>query len=295
MKKTINSEVKIGIIVVAAISVFIWGLNYLKGVNLFNPTNHYYVQYTNINGLVKSSPVNLDGFQVGLVRDIEYQYNNPGNLIVNLDLNNKLRLPVGTKAVIQSALIGNPTVVLKLGPKDAPLMKAGDTLIAEVEPGMLDQLNNGILSDIQRLVQRTDSLLAGVESIINNGDIEKSLSSIQKTSSELSQISVKLNRSMDELPVILNQVEDLTTTFTKAGEKIQTLDVASINKTLKHFEEVSGKLTSPDNSLGLMLNDKSLYMNLSNTASSADNLLLDLKQNPKRYVHFSIFGPRIKK
>jgi phospholipid/cholesterol/gamma-HCH transport system substrate-binding protein len=292
MKSFLKSEVKIGLIVLSAVAVLIWGLNYLKGSNLFNPTNHYYVEYTNINGLVKSSPVNLDGYQVGLVRDIQYQYNNPGHILVDLDLDNKLVIPKGTKAVIESALIGNPSVVLQFNSASSEYLKSGDTLFAEVAPSMLDQLNNGVLADIQHMVRRTDSLLTSVETLINNGELSSSLSSIAKTSKELSSMSVKLNKSMDKLPGILDNVETMTKTFTQAGDKINQLDIASINKTLKHFEEVSSRLTSPENSLGLLLSDKQLYQNLTTTTSNANALLLDLKASPKRYVHFSLFGSK---
>jgi phospholipid/cholesterol/gamma-HCH transport system substrate-binding protein len=292
MKLKFNSEAKIGLIVVAAMAIFFWGLNFLKGINIFNPTNHYYVEYTNVNGLVKSSPVNLNGFQVGLVRDIRYEYDNPGHLIVDLDLDNELKIPKGTKASIQTALLGNPTVVLKLGESAQGFFNSGDTLMPEIEPGLIDQLNNGVLADVQRLVRRTDSLIANVEILVNNGNLANSLSSIEKTSRELSLMSVKLNRSMDKLPGILDNVKDMTSTFTDVGKKIQQIDIESINRTLKHFEEVSASLTSTDNSMGLLLNDKTLYQNLTNTASSANNLLLDLKTNPKRYVHFSLFGSK---
>jgi len=299
MKTNFKSEAKIGLIVIAAFAIFVWGLNYLKGVNLLNPTNHYYVNFTRVDGLVKSSPVMLDGYQVGLVRDIDYQYDNPGHIIIDLDLNTKLRLPVGSKAIIQSALIGNPTVVLKLGNPTAKILESGDTLAADRIPGIMDQLQTGVLADVRHMVQRTDSLLASVETLVNNGSLNHSLTSIEKTSKELSQLSVKLNKSMDKLPNILDNVSAMTAQFSAAGTKINQIDVASLNKTLTQLENITLKLNSTDNSMGLLLNDKSLYQNLSSatfnlstTATSANNLLLDLKASPKRYVHFSLFGPK---
>ncbi len=299
MKTNFKSEAKIGIIVLAAFAIFVWGLNYLKGVNLLKPTNQYYVNYTQIDGLVKSSPVMLDGFQVGLVRDIRYQYNNPGHIIIELDLNTKLRLPQGSKAIIKSALIGNPTVVLQLGAPTAKLLTSGDTLLAERNPGLMDKMQEGILADVQHVIQRTDSLLASVETLVNNGSLHQSLTSIEKTSLELSELSVKLNNSMDKLPNILDNVSTMTAEFSAAGTKINQIDVASLNKTLTQLENITLKLNSTENSMGLLLNDKSLYQNLSSatlnlgtTASSANALLLDLKASPKRYVHFSLFGPK---
>lgn len=299
MKMNFKSEAKIGLIVLAAFAVFIWGLNYLKGVNLLSPTNHFYVTYTQIDGLVKSSPVMLDGYQVGLVRDIEYQYDRPGNIVIDLDLDTKLQLPTGSTAIIQSAMIGNPTVVLKLGPTNAKMLASGDTLIGERIPGIMDQLQQGVLADVQHMIRRTDSLLASVETLVNNGSLNHSLTSIEKTSKELSLLSSKLNKSMDKLPGILDNVENMTDQFSAAGAKINQIDVASLNKTLNQLENITLKLNSTDNSMGLLLNDKSLYQNLNTatfnlgtTANSANALLLDLKASPKRYVHFSLFGSK---
>ncbi|MCE5174789.1 MAG: MlaD family protein [Bacteroidales bacterium] len=293
MKSEIKSEAKIGLIVILTFSIFVWGLNYLKGVNLLSPSNHFYVTYNKIDGLVKSSPVNLDGYQVGLVRDIQYQYDNPGHILVDLDLNSKLRLPKGTKAIIKSEMLGNPTIVLELGPQNAEMLQSGDTLIAENTPGMMDQLSDGLLTDMRNMIHRTDSLVASIDVLVSNGSLDKSLTSIEKTTKELEQISAKLNHSMDkQIPSILNNVETLTAKFSDAGTKINQLDFASLNKTINQLENLSVKLNSPDNSMGLLLNDQSLYLNLSNTAQSANTLLLDLKERPKRYVHFSIFGSK---
>jgi len=293
MKQKIKSEAKIGLIVILASAIFVWGLNYLKGVNLLNPSNHFFVSYNQVDGLVKSSPVNLDGYQVGLVRDIEYQYDNPGHIVVELDLNKNLRLPKGTKAIIKSEMLGNPQVVLVLGPQKSKKLESGDTLIAGRIPGMMDQLSNGLLTDVQKLIHRTDTLLASVEVLVSNGSLNKSLTSIEKTSKELEQISTKLNRSMDkEIPAILKNVEALTAKFSEAGTQVNQIDFASLNKTLNELETLSVKLNSPNNSMGLLLNDKSLYLNLNSTAQSANTLLLDLKERPKRYVHFSLFGSK---
>jgi len=293
VRSEIKSEAKIGLIVILTFSIFVWGLNYLKGVNLLSPSNHFYVTYQKIDGLVKSSPVNLDGYQVGLVRDIQYQYDNPGHILVDLDLNSKLHLPKGTKAIIKSEMLGNPTVILKLGPQNAKMLQSGDTLIAENTPRMMDQLSDGLLTDMRNMIHRTDSLVASINILVSNGSLDKSLTSIQKTTKELEQVSAKLNRSMDrQIPSILNNVETLTAKFSDAGTKIDQLDFASLNKTINQLENLSVKLNSPDNSMGLLLNDQSLYLNLSNTAQSANSLLLDLKERPKRYVHFSIFGSK---
>lgn len=292
MKMELKREAKIGITVIVAFAIFIWGLNYLKGINLLNPTNHFYASFNQVDGLAKSSPVMLDGYQVGLVREIEYQYNNPGHIVIDLDLNSKLRLPEGSKAIIKTEMVGAPKVVLELGQQRGKMLQNGDTLMSERVPGLMDQLSNGILPDFQRLVRRADSLLTSIDAIVSNGSLNNSLASIEKTSKQLQQISSKLNRSMNKIPSILNNVDSLTAKFSDAGTKINQIDIVSLNRTLNNIENLTVRLDSPDNSMGLLLNDKSLYLNLNKTAKSADSLLLDLKERPKRYVHFSLFGSK---
>lgn len=295
MRRLFTSEVKIGLTVVAALVVFFWGMNYLKGINLFKPTNYYYVNYSQVDGLVKSSPVMLDGFQVGLVRDIQYRYDQPGNILVTLSLNRKLRLPEGSSATIEGALMGNPAVTLNLGPLSAPLLEAGDSLTGLREPSLLDQLSNGLLAEVEALIQRTDSMVAGVETLLNNGSLANSLRSIEHSTGELERLTVSLNRTMDnDLPSILTNIDNLTGTFAQVGRQLNALDLhATLNKvdnTLEGLGNLTQRLNRTDNSLGLLLNTPGLYHNLDSTLISTNRLLLDLREHPKRYVHFSLFG-----
>lgn len=295
MRRLFTSEVKIGLTVVAALVVFFWGMNYLKGINLFKPTNYYYVNYSQVDGLVKSSPVMLDGFQVGLVRDIQYRYDQPGNILVTLSLNRKLRLPEGSSATIEGALMGNPAVTLNLGPRSAPILEIGDSLTGLREPNLLDQLSSGLLADVEALIQRTDSMVAGVETLLNNGSLANSLRSIEHSTGELERLTVSLNRTMDnDLPSILTNIDNLTGTFAQVGRQLNALDLhATLNKvdnTLEGLGNLTQRLNSTDNSLGLLLNTPGLYHNLDSTLISTNRLLLDLREHPKRYVHFSLFG-----
>ncbi len=295
LKKNTISEVKIGIIVIFAFAIFIWGLNFLKGVNLLNPRNYYVVSFEKIDGLVKSSPVMLDGFQVGLVRDIQYQYDKPGTILVYLDVNRKLKLPVGSQVFLTSALIGTPGIELKLGENSNSYIESNDTITGIKEEGLMDQLSNGLLASVQSLVTRADSLISGIETTIENGNLENSLASLETTSKNLELISGKLNKTIDkDIPVLLGNINTLSNEFSNVGRNINQLDLKG---TLSRFDmvmdqmgDISLKLNSNDNSLGLLLNDKSLYRNLSSTAESANMLLLNLKDEPSRYVHFSIFG-----
>lgn len=295
MKRLLSSEVKIGLTVVTALVVFFWGLNYLKGINLFKPTNYYYVTFTQVDGLVKSSPIMLDGFQVGLVRDIQYRYDQPGNLLVTLSLNRKLRLPEGSAATIESALVGNPTVKLTLGTASAALLEPGDSLIGLHQPGWLDQFSDGFMARISSLIERTDSLMASVETLLNNGSLANSLKSIERSTGELEQLTASLNHTVNhDLPGILTNVYDLTAEFTRLGQHLNTLDLHTtlghVDRTVQGLGDLTVRLNSTDNSLGLLLNTPGLYLNLDSTLTNTNRLLLDLREHPKRYVHFSLFG-----
>lgn len=295
MKRLLTSEVKIGLTVVAALVVFFWGLNYLKGINLFKPTNYYYVNYTQVDGLVKSSPVMLNGFQVGLVREINYRYDQPGNIVVTLSLNRQLRLPEGSIATIEGALMGNPVIKLDLGPRSGPLLQSGDSLIGNRQPGLLDQLSSGLLADVESLIQRTDSLVAGVETLLNNGSLANSLRAIERSTGELERLTVSLNRTVEkDIPTLLTNINNLTGEFTQVGRQLNTLDLkatlSKVDNTLDGLGELTLRLNSTDNSLGLLLNTPGLYNNLDSTLTSTNRLLLDLREHPKRYVHFSLFG-----
>lgn len=293
--KNVKSEIKIGFIVVVSMALFFWGLNFLKGVNLLKPSNYYIVTYTRINGLVKSSPVTLDGFQVGLVSDIEYQYDNPGHIKVTLDLNKKLRLPAGSSASIVGSLIGNPTIELTLGPSGSPFLSDGDSLMAVIKPGVMDQLSGGLLTSVQKMVNHTDSLITGVQTLVNNGSLANSLTSIEQSTHELKLMTTNLNKAVNnDLPGILLHVDQMTQEYSGFGKKLNQLDLngtlLKADRAIDGLNTLSTRLNSPDNSMGLLLNDKSLYLNLTSTASTANELLFDLKEHPKRYVHFSLFG-----
>jgi len=296
MKTKHQSEIKIGLIVVAAFLVFIWGINYLKGLNLLKRNVEYVVPFNRINGLVKSSPVILDGYQVGLVKDINYLYDQPGHIIVTLSLNRKLRLPLGTVATIESALIGNPTITLTLGPSGNPFLEEGDTLVAQLKPSFMETLSQGMMADVQTLIKRTDSVVGTIETLVANGDLEQSLSSLKQTTTNLSRLSDRLDQSLEkEFPSILHQINNMTLQYGELGTKLNQLDLtetkASLDHTLEGLENLTIQLNSTDNSLGLLLHDTTLYLNLNQTVSSANNLLIDLKEHPKRYVHFSLIGP----
>ncbi|HOH23990.1 MAG: MCE family protein [Bacteroidales bacterium] len=298
MKKfKLNKESRIGLTVIIAIALFVWGLNYLKGINLLKQAQRYYVVYNQIDGLVTSAPVMLDGFQVGLVKSIDYQYNSPGHILVELNLEKQLNLPVGTKAVLEPALVGNPNISLILGPGPR-LLAVGDTLTADRKADLMIMLEEELIPGIKDLIQRAGRVVSQLEAQLDEGgDLNKSLASVRKTSERLASASASLDLLLaNEIPSTIGNINSLSSNFNALGRELRTVDFAGIShrvdSTLLILQDVSLRLTRPDNSLGLLLNDTELYFNLNKTASSANELLLDLRERPKRYVHFSLFGSK---
>ena len=298
MKKfKLNKESRIGLTVIIAIALFVWGLNYLKGINLLKQAQRYYVVYNQIDGLVTSAPVMLDGFQVGLVKSIDYQYNSPGHILVELNLEKQLNLPAGTKAVLEPALVGNPNISLILGP-GPQLLAVGDTLTADRKADLMIMLEEELIPGIKDLIQRAGRVVSQLEAQLDEGgDLNKSLASVRKTSERLASASASLDLLLaNEIPSTIGNINSLSSNFNALGRELRTVDFAGIShrvdSTLLILQDVSLRLTRPDNSLGLLLNDTELYFNLNKTASSANELLLDLRERPKRYVHFSLFGSK---
>lgn len=298
MKKfKLNKESRIGLTVIIAIALFVWGLNYLKGINLLKQAQRYYVVYNQIDGLVTSAPVMLDGFQVGLVKSIDYQYNSPGHILVELNLEKQLNLPAGTKAVLEPALVGNPNISLILGP-GPQLLAVGDTLTADRKADLMIMLEEELIPGVKDLIQRAGRVVSQLEAQLDEGgDLNKSLASVRKTSERLASASASLDLLLaNEIPSAIGNIDSLSSNFNALGRELRTVDFAGlshrIDSTLLTLQDVSLRLTRPDNSLGLLLNDTELYFNLNKTASSANELLLDLRERPKRYVHFSLFGSK---
>lgn len=293
--KYFTKEVKIGIAGIVALFMLIYGINYLKGINIFKPSSYYYVKYSNINGLAKSSPVYADGFRIGTVRDIYYDYNNPGHVTVEVEMDTEMRIPKGSSAELVTEMLGTVKMNLLLVNNPRESYQVGDTI-----PG---ELNNGIMETITQKVMpmlpRIDSILISLNQILADPNIPATLKSVHKTAANLeiatAQLNVLMKRDIPQLTGKLNTIGD---NFIAISDNLKGIDYAStfqkIDATMSNLKAVTEKLNSKDNTIGLLLNDSSLYNNLNTTGANAATLLQDLKAHPKRYVHFSLFGKKEK-
>lgn len=299
-KKFFNREVRVGIMAVIAIFILYFGLNFLKGIDIFSPISYYYATYENIGGLVASSPVYVKGFKVGQVEKIQYDFSRNVAFVVKFSVSKDIKIPKGAKLELyDDGLMGGKALQLIYAPVAVAqnLYAPGDTVESQVGGGLMAQLSGSLLPKVESISTQADSLLRSVRVLIESKEIKNSLTSIEKTSADLAVSSAHLKMLMkNDMPRIVKDVNGLTGDFKEVSGNLKKIDFAatfaSINQTIANLNFITDQVKNPNGSIGLLLNDKELYNHLNNTASSADQLLIDLKQNPKRYVHFSLFGSK---
>lgn len=294
----ITKELKIGVWVILVIAATFFGVNYLKGINIFNPTNYYCLKFNRINGLVETNPVNVKGYKVGFVKEIIYDYENPSEeVVVILQVDEDMRIPVGSRAGLVSGLLGGATIELFLDTTrgEKPFYQVGDTIPSYIDDGVMNALSAELMPRIQSIIPQLDSLMASLQVIASDKAIEKSLSNIQVITTNLKGTTKKLDNMMGtEVPSLLNNANSLVTKFDKVGDGLSKVDfnktVNQLNTTMASIQKITDKINKGEGTLGLLLNDQSLYNNLNSTVGSANDLLVDLKSNPKRYVQFSLIN-----
>jgi len=291
--KYITKEVRIGIAGIIALCILVYGINYLKGINMFKPSSYFYVKFQNVNGLAKSSPVFADGVRVGIVRDIYYDYNQAENVIVEVELDTELRIPKGSSAELVSELMGGVRMNILLANNPREKYAVGDTIPGKLNNGMMESVA-ALMPQIEQMLPKLDSIMISLNNILNNQSIPATLHSVEKTAANLEvasgQLKVLMGRDIPQLTGKLNTIGD---NFITISGNLKEIDYAAtfkeIEQTLANVKMVTEKLNSKDNTV-----DPQLYNNLNATTANAASLLEDLKEHPKRYVHFSLFGKKDK-
>lgn len=307
--KFFTKEVKIALTAIVAAALLFFIINFFKGINLFSPTNHYVVRFDNVAGLTVSAPVYANGYPVGTVRSISYDYASRDRVMVDVELDDEMRIPAGTRAELASQMLGGVTMSLILGPNPADVLSPGDTVEGGVHQGAIEKLE-AMMPVIETMVPKIDSILTNINRLTGDPALAATLQNAAALTADLRTTTRQLNTLME------NDVPQLTAHLNKIGDNVETLSgnlaqvdvkgtVDNVNATLRDAQgfvqtmnsltqNLDSKMRADDNSLGLLLSDRQLYDNLNSTVRSADSLLIDLRQHPKRYVHFSLFGRKDK-
>ena len=295
--KFLTKEVQIALVAIVGIVVLFFGLSYLKGLSLFSNDNIYYIKFSNVGGLSASSPVYARGLRVGTVKALDFDFEEADEITAQIMLDQRLLLPAGTTATLESDMLGNIKINL-IFPEDLNVSKLaqGDTIVGAVNAGIMAQAAD-LLPSIKQMLPKIDSILVSLNTLASDPALANSLHNVDqitgnlKTSTrELNVLMAQLNHEVPGMMTRANTVLDNTSELTgKLNELDLAATMAKVDATLENVHEMTETLNSKKGTLGLLMNDPGLYDNLNMTMRSADSLLIDLRKHPKRYVHFSVF------
>ena len=299
--KYFTKEVKIALVAIAGVVVLFFGMNFLKGLNIFSSEDNYYVQFSDITGLSSSSPVYADGFKVGVVKDIIYDYSHTEGSKVLIGVDKQLRIPQGSSAEIVSDMLGNVKVNLLLANNPREKVAPGGLIKGMINDGAMGKLQD-MVPAVEKMLPKLDSIMTSLNAILADPAIRQSLYNVQAitdnlttSTAQLNTLMAGLNKNVPGMMAKANNVLDNTETLTA---NLAAVDVAStmrqVDQTIANVQQLTAKRNSNEGTLGLLMNDTQRYDNLNSTMRNADSLVIDLRQHPKRYVHFSVFGRKDK-
>lgn len=307
MKKIFNKEFKIGLFVIIAILILIFGIDYLKGINVFSPANFYYATYDNIQGLEVAAPVNINGYKVGQVREIEFDYKHPGKIKVLLAVNNDLNIPADSKAMIESTLLSGAYINLVVGGGSSQSLEKGGEIQGGMAPDLMASVSNTIMPAVDKIIPRIDELLANLNKITGDPALMTSIQRLDGITSDVNGITgnlygmtkgLKATMSSD-VPRIMHNVNSITygldTVTSNLGILSAQLKTLPLNATMDNVNELttnlskfSKQLNDKNSTSGMLMNDPELYHRLNTIAADVDSLIVDIKKNPKRYISIKL-------
>ena len=305
MKTKYSKELMIGLTVLITLLIIFFGIDYLKGVNVFKAANYYYASYTNVAGLAQSAPVTVNGYKVGLVREIQYEYDNPGHVKVELSLDRKLKVPAGSKAVLVTDMLGTSSIELQMS-DSKDFHNVGDKLTGVNATGLMDNVTKDIMPALSSMVPKIDSLLTAVTALVTDPSTVNAVKRLDNVMANLETSTRQLSVVMAQTPAIACDAKVTMTNVKEISQNLTSIsnDLAAATAELKKMpldstltnihnitaslDGVTRKLNSKDSSLGLLINDPTVYNNLAAATASLDSLLQDIKKNPKRYISIKL-------
>ena len=299
--KFLTKNVKIALTVLVGLILLYWGINYLKGINLLTPANRFYTEVESTEGLLQAAPVTVNGFQVGQVREINYDYAK-NKITVMLSLNKEMTVPEGSSLNMVTGLMGGASFVLNLG--HGPAMKTGSYIPTTDVPGLMDHVTENVLPMVTGMLPKVDSILGNVNGLTADPALAASLTRLDAITRQLQisaqQLTVLMNNLNRSVPGVMNNVNGITSNLSGASGDITELTTSlkqmpidetmtRLNTTLANLQALSDQLNDKNSSLGKIVNDRELYDNANHAIASLDSLLSDIKANPKRYINIKVF------
>lgn len=288
-----TKEVKIGITAILALAVIYTGFIFLKGIDLFNDTYTYYVKINNINGLTPQSDVLVSGMKIGSVKSINY---NPEerNILIAIEVNKEFIIIKGSTASLTKEMLSSTKLEINLPANSYLPLEPGDTIIGKETTDLMASASE-IVPQIQNLLPKMDSILTSINTILIDPSIQTSIHNIEALTNELRTTTNEVHNLLaKDVPSILNKTDAICYNMEIATNNLKDIDFkgleSNVNTTMQSLQLFTNKLNNENSNLGLLLNDNSLYHNLDSTLYNASALLKDLRLQPKRYVHFSLFG-----
>ncbi|SDL12120.1 phospholipid/cholesterol/gamma-HCH transport system substrate-binding protein [Salinimicrobium catena] len=299
-----SKEVKTALLALVAILLFIFGYSFLKGKNWFDSSRTFYAVYNDVEGLTPSSPVTINGLEVGNVTDISF-LDTSGRLVVTFTVDNDFPFAKSSVAQIYGGgLIGGKSVAILPKYEQGNMAKSGDTLESAIEEGLLELVNERLTplqEKVEKVIVSTDSLVNAFNQVLNEEtrkDLKNSIENLSLTVASLrstaksadkilSENSPKFNRTFTNLDEMTTNLNNFSDTLAQVDLKRMTNDLETA---VSNFEDVTNKLNNGDGTAARLINDPTVYNNLERATNQLDELIQDIKLNPKRYVHFSIFG-----
>ncbi len=310
----LKSEVKIGIIVLVTIALVIWGINYLKGKNILKRSDVYYSVFSNVQGLEKSASIYINGYKIGMINDIHFEKGNLKEIVVSFAVHHDFDIPKGSVAeLFNTSFIGGKAIrILPSASND--YYSYGDTLPAQIEPDMISAIKNQITpltTKAESAMVSADSLLMAINQVMDTQRKDELKASIDNLSAVSSSLNTqlgpkgKLNKTIEELQNFSHMLSEnrgrLDTVFANLASISDSIGQANVQQALDNIDKtfaqssvLLGKINNGEGTLGMLATNDSLYNYLKSSTESLDQLLNDLREHPKRYVHFSLFGKKDK-
>lgn len=299
-------EIKVGILATVCLFLLFYGFNFLKGVNIFSPTNGYHGVFTNLHGLEEQAAVYIRGHKVGQVDQLHYDFTRDSAFTVDISIQKDILLPVGTQlALISDGLLGGMAVELVLPEnsdvslQNSDYISHGATLPTVYIPGLMESLQGELIAKIAGVVEQIDTLVAQLNTQLEGDHLQSTLANVDRISGDLTDVSGDLRRMMNtQVPAIVNNADTAVANLNTVIADIKAADlkatVARVDTALNGVNAVVADVRDQKGTLGQLIYNKALYNHVDATVVSADSLLTDIKAHPKRYVHFSVFGKKEK-